>query len=617
MIQAPCEIKDEHRVVYDSLRFALEQAGAKFKGKSSCTCPFHEDKSPSMWLKKDAQGIWRATCHTQSCAFHGDVFDVMAKIEGKPIGDVLKEKTQAKQAPAEDAPKVYETIDDLVASVSGVEDVYKYTNPETGYVELIVIRRVKDGKKGFFQAKPHPGGGYSFGQPKLKKLPLYNRTRVKKAEVVLVVEGEKCVHAVEGLGSNLKMNGKRFAATTSCGGAGKAQHSDWSILEGKTVYLWPDNDAPDPKTGKRTGLEHMQQVAEILQAIGCDIRWINIESLDLPAKGDVVDFLDIIKDMSNADKANGIFQIMSMAGQKNTYIDELDSFFSRIVSGQEVPVRLPFPQTSKITQALIGGTVTIIAGDAGSSKSFMLCQCGDFWANEIDVKAAIYEAEEDRNFHAMRILAQVSKESRLTDREWIYNNPQTATEYKNANIQRVAKVSSRIWTMPLDKIPNLRDMIEWVRARAEEGYRIIAIDPITAIAHKSDKSWAEDLEFMMNVKAIAVQYNCSVVLVTHPKKGANKQKDTQYGSVDDAAGGAAFGRFCQTMLWLKFLKNDKHYTVQKTHGVQEVETCNRILCIAKSRNGSGAGRMVGFYFNPKTLMYEEKGIIVGTPEDSD
>ena len=52
-----------------SLRVALEETGAVFKGKE-CRCPFHEDKTPSGGIyEKD--GVWRFKCHTASVVFMG------------------------------------------------------------------------------------------------------------------------------------------------------------------------------------------------------------------------------------------------------------------------------------------------------------------------------------------------------------------------------------------------------------------------------------------------------------------------------------------------------------------------------------------------------------------
>ena len=50
---------------------------------------------------------------------------------------------------------------------------------------------------------------------------------------LLVLEGEKCVKVLGGIG---------FIATTSSGGAKAAQRTDWYLLAARDVVIMPDND---------------------------------------------------------------------------------------------------------------------------------------------------------------------------------------------------------------------------------------------------------------------------------------------------------------------------------------------------------------------------------------
>jgi hypothetical protein len=127
-----------------------------------------------------------------------------------------------------------------VGHLNAVERVHAYTNPDTRTPDLVILRiREPDGGKVFYQYQPNPGGGFIKGAPP-KPLPLYNRTKLRAAKAVVVVEGEKCVEALRAVG---------VEATTSPGGAKNAKHADWRPLAGLTVYLWPDND---PKTAWTT-----------------------------------------------------------------------------------------------------------------------------------------------------------------------------------------------------------------------------------------------------------------------------------------------------------------------------------------------------------------------------
>ena len=73
--------KDAIRRDRSALVAELETAGAKFRG-NDCTCPFHNDKRPSASIY-EKKSVWRFQCHKNGCGISGDVFDVMARNQGK------------------------------------------------------------------------------------------------------------------------------------------------------------------------------------------------------------------------------------------------------------------------------------------------------------------------------------------------------------------------------------------------------------------------------------------------------------------------------------------------------------------------------------------------------
>ncbi len=175
-------------------------------------------------------GVWRYKCH--SCPAGGDIFDIRALLNKTTAEDELKREAM-KRAPAPPIPETprFDTLEAIVGKFRDVEAVYRYTNPTTGAVDMAVIRWRQDGKKHFTQASPAPGGKWWMRAPAVR--PLYNRARVALAPVVVVVEGEKCVHALHDVG---------IVATTSPQGAKSAGLADWAPLAGKRVILWQDND---------------------------------------------------------------------------------------------------------------------------------------------------------------------------------------------------------------------------------------------------------------------------------------------------------------------------------------------------------------------------------------
>lgn len=130
--------------------------------------------------------------------------------------------------------------------------------------------------------------GYVLGEPEfLNGKPLYclSDLAFHYAGEVYVVEGETCADALAKLG---------LLATTS-GAADSAGKADWTILSGRTVSIWPDND--------EAGWHYAEAVAEILLGLGCTVRMIDVEALSLTRKADVVDWLAIHADMTGEDVA--------------------------------------------------------------------------------------------------------------------------------------------------------------------------------------------------------------------------------------------------------------------------------------------------------------------------
>ncbi|WP_304909581.1 DUF3631 domain-containing protein [Methylotenera sp.] len=108
--------------------------------------------------------------------------------------------------------------------------------------------------------------------------PLYNLHRLAKypTATVYLVEGEKCVDALTKL---------KLLATTS-GGAQSDEKADWQPLAGREVIAWADND------DNGGGQAHVQRVRLKLLALNASVQVIDIDALNLPAKGDVVDWLE-------------------------------------------------------------------------------------------------------------------------------------------------------------------------------------------------------------------------------------------------------------------------------------------------------------------------------------
>src|SRR5262249_42324647 len=135
------------------------------------------------------------------------------------------------------------------------------------------------------------------------------------------------------------------------------------------------------------------------------------------------------------------------------------------------------------------------------------------------------------------------------------------------------------------------------------GCRILAIDPITATA-PTERPWMADLDFVMRVKSLARDRGFSLVLITHPRVMGKRNSP-----LDDLAGGSAFQRFTQTVLVLKSHHPAREVSYVGEYG-REMGSINRSLIIAKATNGPGGGMEVAMNFDPQTLRFSERGVIV-------
>lgn len=608
--------KDTLRRDKTSLEQALREAGAVFKG-NLVSCPFHDDRHPSSSLYNGEDGAWRFKCHAASCGFCGDVFDVQARAQGKPVEDVLRGLNATQQAKPANGPTLHPDLGSLkraalfATNARGsveVERVHLYVNPDRwtadhktpddlAHISDLIILRVKlEEGKTFLQAHPRPGG-FVLKAP-AKPWPLYNRLRVMRARNVLVVEGEKSVEAVT------PYLPEGWAATTSPGGSENAGNADWTPLDGKAlVVFWPDYDAPNEKTGKRSGDMYADDAIAQAQALRNPpaIQRINPDHLGLKPEGeDVVEYLAEYGGDTDRENQDAIACALKLAEPVGGSI-ELHRQIEETIAGKRRTVAMPWSALSNLTRALIPGTVTILCGDPGSGKSLLLLELL-WWLHGKGVKLAAFMLEEDKAYHLNRALAQVEEDANFTDPEYVRLNADLARQVYQRHQTFLDGFAPSIDASADAEIGH-ENLLKWMERKAKAGCRVIAIDPVTAAAI-SDKPWQDDRLFVMKAKLLARDHGCSLIFVTHPKKGG---KDRRQG-LDDLAGGAAYPRFAQTVFWLVRHDTPKKFRVKSNFGEFSV-TVNRSVKLGKTRNGAGAGLELAFQFDPASLRFVEQGVV--------
>lgn len=598
MTQGRTTEQDALRHDESAIRAELMAAGASFRGRS-CKCPFHTDKNPSAGIFVGDDGSWHFKC--QVCEAKGDIFDIRARVQKRALAEILAEYRPAtiKRSPVRDAPRWFADVESVTAATQGCEAVYLYTNPQTRHGDMLVLRvRRLDGGKRFAQYRPAAGGGWEEKAPDAPR-PIYNRIRLIDAARVVVVEGEKCVHALASVG---------IVGTTAPGGAGNAAHADWSPLAGKICVLWPDNDPPNaigqPNAGKRTGIEHMKDVAVILQSLTppATVLWLDPDELALPPKADVVDYITQYGGDTTDDRRRAVEAVLSTASSMGP-AEDLAILIEDTIAGRRRALPFPYRVLTRQSRALMPGTVTVLAGDPGCGKSFMLLESAAYW-HKSNFKVAIYELEDEKAYHLNRVLAQLEENADLIDPDWVMAHPHETRDAMARHRQFLDSFAPCITTSAGGDV-KLSDLLKWVDGQAVGGKEIIVIDPVTAAGYAGKESWQEDRDFIIKAKAIVKEHGARLVLSSHPKMGI--KKGDKSAPLHGLAGGAAYPRFAHTVLWIT--APDKPRKVFCDNGLSRFNTSiNRSVRLGKTRNGPGSNVEIGFNFG-RTLKFAEQGAI--------
>jgi len=571
-----------------ALEAALREAGATIKG-NVVKCPFHDDKHPSGSVYADSEGIWRYKCNAGSCGFGGDIFDVLAKATGRDVKDVLRDERPAgTSSRSSRRERVFGSIQEVRQALAGVGDIqreHRYENKYVGRPDLVVFRMQTAHGKTFRQCSPVPykAGQWQLKSPK-KPWPLYRRDEIKDADEVIVVEGEKCVEALVAVGIK--------AVTTAPCGAGKAQHCDWRILAGKRVYLWPDADD--------AGRAHMKGVRAELEKLdpAPDVRIIDPADNDLLEGEDVVDLIEQCR-VTDLDVVTVIDRGCALAKSFNVSSGLRDRIEATI-DGTWSDVPWPWAKLTQLSRALLPQTVTVLCGTPGAAKSFWLFKSLVTW-QAAGVPWACLALEEDRTYHLARVMALREHKVELIDPEYQRDNPEEIRAAYERQRPFLDTFGRRLWDAPIEAM-TLEAVTDWVRCRARDGARVIAVDPVTA-AVATAKPWVADSKFITNVKAIVRSYDCSLILVTHPKKGSKMI------GLDDLAGGSSYQRLAQTVLWLERTQTPEQAVVMGPLGRYDTEVRHR-LHLCKTRNGRGHGLSLGFEVDWPRLGFRELGVLI-------
>jgi len=156
---------------------------------------------------------------------------------------------------------------------------WEYKNP-AGQTAFYTARyNYKDGSK---EVCPYSFDGKNWvNRAWPNKRPLYNSDKISRYHKIMVVEGEKCADLVS----------KAFPDYLGIcwqGGSNAVKKSDWSLIKGKRVVIFPDND--------RAGYKAAKDVKNILGGNN-NLKVLDIFRMDVEEGFDLEDLIELVGDL--------------------------------------------------------------------------------------------------------------------------------------------------------------------------------------------------------------------------------------------------------------------------------------------------------------------------------
>jgi len=239
-------------------------------------CPAHDDSTPSLAIRDGDDGRILVYCHG-GCS-NADVIKVLKNMD---LWSAQKpSQNHSRFVPSSREDKTLATFPNIESlqfflEKNGSVRLYHYPLVK-GIIWGMARINMSNGKKTFRAWHRGQDGKIALAKPPIKKLPLYNSDRLPDDQTVpiWVVEGEKCAEALAGFG---------VPVVTSANGAGSAKHSDWSVLDGRPVIIWPDND--------KAGRNYMDEVRACIANRVAKLDIVSVNSLGLNEGEDCADWI--------------------------------------------------------------------------------------------------------------------------------------------------------------------------------------------------------------------------------------------------------------------------------------------------------------------------------------
>ncbi len=418
-----------------------ELSHVKWNGKEGLAkCPFHEDKNPSLSVNPES-GLFNCF----ACGQKGSIFDFHMHKYGISFQDALNELAAIAGVHEPQKKKIVATYDYRDASGKVIHQTVRYEPKE------------------FSQRRPDGKGKWIYDLKGITPV-LYNLSEVRKADTVIIVEGEKDVETLKTVG---------IVATTNPMGAGKWKADYNQHLQGKNVVIIPDND--------EAGQSHALSVAQSLTAVVAAVKIAKLPHI--PDKGDVTDFL---KDHTKEDLLAVIEQ--TEAWKAEEVVSLWDSIPTGAILGS-MDIQVEWVVDGLIPK----GSITTFTGRAGVGKSTFL----------------------------MGLLEAVNKGELFLGLDTI-QMPTLYTDFENPiavvidHVRKIGITNTKFWHRALTPRPPKLDDKDYVQY-LDLPPCLIVIDSLRA-SQSQDQNFSKDMAEVLDHCKELRNYGHTIILILHTLK---------------------------------------------------------------------------------------------------
>ncbi len=297
-------------------------------------------------------------------------------------------------------------------------------------------------------------------------------------------------------------------------------------------------------------------------------------------------------------------------------IDPIEALKAQIqdeISSIRSALEFPWYSAMTATKCFLPGTITMLCGSAGASKSLLTLEMvwRLFFAG---VPCSKLDLESGVPFHLRRAIAQMSDNSKLTDAKFALDHPDEMRSLWEQMLPKSNELTDKhnavLQAPEQGKAVDCEYLCRWISQEADKGRRLVMIDPITMMESKNEReTYHKQASFVKQARAIVDRRQISLLLVIHPRKMGTGDSFT--ASLDNLAGVTEFQRFTDTVFWLEAHKPQfaNFSSSAMSPGMMEQLAYNRTLHVLKARLGPHAGRKIAYFMDSATLRHTERGFV--------